>query len=228
MHQSVNADDDLGRGVVVAVVEGHRVAAGEGQRAVVSQRHRGLIRTRADLHASTGPDQQRSPRLHGHVLTEGGSRRNGRQGEGAARRNRQGGCRVVQCADRLRAGDRDSADPGFVDRNVIPAARDDAVRPVAGVSPVQRARSPGPRVAGRDDPVLQLLEEQEGEPARSALPPAEASHGAVLLSQKAFHERPECGHGSLVRGRRGVDHATATQSRPHRRARVGRGLAQCR
>ncbi len=35
LHQSVNADDDLGRGVVVAVVEDHRVAAGEGQRAVV-------------------------------------------------------------------------------------------------------------------------------------------------------------------------------------------------
>ncbi len=67
LHQSVNADDDLGRGVVVAVVEGHRVAAGKGQRAVVGQRHRCLIRTHSDLNGHVRRYRERAPWVDGEV-----------------------------------------------------------------------------------------------------------------------------------------------------------------
>ncbi len=67
MHQSATANHDLGRGVVVAVVEDHRVAAGEGQRAVVGQCHRRLIRTHSDLHRDVGCHGQESALIDSEV-----------------------------------------------------------------------------------------------------------------------------------------------------------------
>ncbi len=67
LHQSATANHDLGRGVVVAVVEDHRVAAGKGQRAVVGQRHRCLIRTHSDLNGHVRRYRERAPWIDGEV-----------------------------------------------------------------------------------------------------------------------------------------------------------------